>query len=106
MYSLAPCTIIGGCLCCEKPNPPSSSTPTFDSELEVEIGTAMVTVIPEIPEHSFYLMQRLRIGGTNHLIFFDRVANAHLVQAKMAVAAGFEITSSCPTSLTVVGEGV
>ena len=50
-------------------------------------------------------MQWLRIGGTNHLIFFDKGANAHLVQGKMAVAIGFEITSSCPTSLTVVGGG-
>ena len=31
--------------------------------------------------------------------------NAHLVQGKMAVAAEFEITSSRPTSLTVVGGG-
>ena len=64
-----------------------------------------MTVITKIPEHSFYLMQRLRIGGTNHLIFFDQGANAHLVQGKMAVAAGFEVTSSRPTSLTVVGGG-
>ena len=49
-------------------------------------------------------MQWLRIRGTNHLIFFDRGANAHLVQGKMAVAAGFEVTSSRPTSLTVKTE--
>ena len=105
VYSLAPCTTLGGCAYCEKPNPPSSSTPTFDSELGVEVDTATVTIIPEIPEHSFYLMQWLRIGGTNHLIFFDRGGNAYLVQGKMTVAAGFEITSSRPTSLTVVGGG-
>ena len=85
--------------------PASISTPTFDSELVNEVDTATVTVIPEIPEHSFYLMQWLRIGGNNQLIFFYRGANAHLVQGKMAVAAGFEITSSRPTSLTVVGGG-
>ena len=61
---------------CEKPNSPSTSTPTFDSELGVEIDTSTVTVIPEIKEHSFYLVQWLRIGGTNHLIFFYRGANA------------------------------
>ena len=94
---------MGGCAFCEKPN---SITPTFDSELGVEIDTATVTIIPEIPEHhSFYLMQWLRIDGTNHLIFFDGGANAHLVQGKMAVASGFEITSFIPTSLTVVGGG-
>ena len=90
---------------CDSPIPPSTCTPMFDSELGIEIDTAMITVIPETPEHSFYLMQWLRIGGTNHLIFFDRGANAHLVQGEKAVAAGFEITSSCLTSLTVVGGG-
>ena len=90
---------------CEKPNPSSTNTPAFDSELGVEIDTSTVTVIAEIPERSFYLMQWLQISRTNHLIFFDRGANAHLVQGKMAVAAGFEITSSWHSSLTVVGGG-
>ena len=90
---------------CDLPIPASTSSPTFDSELGIEIDTETVTIISEIPEHSFYFMQWLRIGGTNHLIFFDRGANAHLVQGKMAVAAGFEVKSSCPTSLTVVGGG-
>ena len=67
------------------------------------MDTATVNIVPEVPEHSFYLLQWLRIGGTNHFIFFDRGANTHLVQGKMAVAAGFEVTSSCPTLLTVVG---
>ena len=87
------------------PIPASTSTPTFDSELGIEVDTAMVTVISEVLEHSFYLMQWLRIGGNNQLIFFDREENAHLVQGKMAVAVGFEITSSLPTSLTVVDGG-
>ena len=47
---------------CEQPNPPSTSTPIFNSELGVEIDTSTVTVIPEIPEHSFYLMKWLHIG--------------------------------------------
>ena len=42
---------------CNLPILPSTSTPTFDSELGIEIDTATVKVIPEIPEHLFYLMQ-------------------------------------------------
>ena len=38
---------------CQQPTPPSTSTPTFDSELGIEIDTSTVTVIPDIPEHSF-----------------------------------------------------
>ena len=51
--------------------PASISTPTFDSELSVEVDTATITVIPEVLEHSFYLMQWLRIRGNNQLFFFD-----------------------------------
>ena len=51
------------------PIPASTSTPTFDFELGVEVDTATVTVIPVVLEHSFYLMQWLRIGGSNQLIF-------------------------------------
>ena len=61
------------------PIPASTHTPTFDSKLGIKVDTATITVIPEVPEHSFYLMQWLRIGGTNQLIFFDQGANAHLV---------------------------
>ena len=57
---------------CDSPVLPSTSIPLFDFELGLEIDTVTVTVIPEIPEHSFYLMQWLRFGGRNHLIFFDR----------------------------------
>ena len=46
VYSLAQCTTLGECGCCEKPNPPSSSTPTFDSELGAEVDTATMTIIP------------------------------------------------------------
>ena len=34
---------------CNSPIPPNTNTPTFDSELGIEIDTATITVIPEIP---------------------------------------------------------
>ena len=37
--------------------PPSIHTPSFDSECGVRVDTAAVVVIPEVPEHSSYLMQ-------------------------------------------------
>ena len=37
------------------PVPVSICTPMFDSELGIEVDTATVTVIPEVPEHSFIL---------------------------------------------------
>ena len=50
--------------------PASTCTPTFDLELGIEVDTASILVVPEVPEHSVYLMQWLRIGGNNQLIFF------------------------------------
>ena len=49
----------------ETPIPASICTPTFDLELGIEVDTATIVVVPEVPEHSFYLMQWLRIGGNN-----------------------------------------
>ena len=52
------------------PKPASTGTTTFDSELGVKVDTSTVTIIPEVPEHLLYLMQWLRIGGSNRLFFF------------------------------------
>ena len=59
--------------------PPSIHTPSFDLEFGARVDTATIVVIPEVSEHSSYLMQWLRIGGNNFLTFFDRGANVHLV---------------------------
>ena len=80
-------------------------TPTFDLELGIEVDTATVVIVPELPEHSFYLMQLLRIGENNQLILFDLGESVHLVQVKMAAASRFELISFRPTSLTIVGGG-
>ena len=89
----------------ETPIPASICTPTFDSELGIEVDTATIVVLPEVPEHSFYLMQWLRIGENNQLILFDPGASVHLVQVKMAAASRFELISFRPMSLTIVGGG-
>ena len=40
-------------------------------------------VIPEIKEHSFYIMQTIRIGSTDTLVFFDRGSNTHNIKARL-----------------------
>ena len=37
------------------PIPARTCTPTFDSELGIEVDTATGVVVPEVPELSFYL---------------------------------------------------
>ena len=48
-------------------------------------------------------MQWLRIGRKKCLILFDRGANVHLVQRRMAVESRFELVTLCSTVLTDVG---
>ena len=68
---------------CNLPILASTSTPTFDSELGIEIDTVAVTIIPEIPEHSFYLMQWVRIGVSEvHLLLGIKNTNLNPVWIK------------------------
>ena len=53
----------------ETPILASTCTPTFHSELGIEVDSTTIEVVPEVQEHSFYLMQWLPIGDSNQLIF-------------------------------------
>ena len=56
--------------------------PTFDSETGVRISNEKQKMHPKSPDHSIYLMQRLRIGNSECLTFFDSGAYAHLIDGK------------------------
>ena len=60
-------------------------------------------IIPEVAEHSCYLMQTIKIGNSEALIFFDRGANIHIIDGELAEREGLQKVSSTPTNLTVVG---
>ena len=82
-----------------------NSTPTIDTCTGLRVPTCENTVIPEVKEHSFYLMQIIRIGDADCLVFFDRGANAHLIKGSIAESESLLRTSSKPTAITVVGGG-
>ena len=50
-----------------------------------------------------YLMQTIRIGNSEVLVFFDRRANIHIIDGSLAEKEGLQRVSSNPTCLTVVG---
>ena len=60
-------------------------------------------IIQEVLEHSCYLMQTIKIGNTESLVFFDRGANIHIIDGSLAEREGLQKVSSDPTSLTVMG---
>ena len=53
--------------------------PTFDSETVEILKEDNLEIQSESSENSIYMMQKLRIGKSNCLTFFDSGANANLI---------------------------
>ena len=64
--------------------------PSINSETGEAVEISSKSIIPEVLEHSCYLMQTIKIGGSDVLVFF-------------AEKEGLQLVSISPTSLTVVG---
>ena len=77
--------------------------PVIDSETGARMKGSTVKIIPEIREHSCYLMQSIRIGEAVVLVFFDRGANIHIIDGELATQQNPQLVSNMPTALTVVG---
>ena len=77
--------------------------PSIDSETGRMDTISPEKIIHEVPEHSCYLMQTIRIGSSEALVFFDRGANIHIIDGSLAEKEGLQKVSSNPTNLTVVG---
>lgn len=60
-------------------------------------------IVPEVEEYSCYLMQTVKIGNSEVLIFLHRGDNIHIIDGPVAGKEGLQRVSSTPTSLTVVG---
>ena len=79
--------------------------PTFDSETGVQVSCQDKNVCSESSENSIYLMQNLRIGNSDCLIFFASGANAHLIDRQLAEKEKLQLISSNSTALGVIGGG-
>ena len=77
--------------------------PSVDSQTGDIIIVGKDSIIPEVLEHSCYLMQTIKIGDSEVLVFFDRGANIHIIDGSLAEKEGLQQVSISPTSLTVVG---
>ena len=61
------------------------------------------SIIPEVLEQSCYLMQTIKLGESEVLVFFDRGANVHIIDGLLAKREGLQKISNSPNALTVVG---
>ncbi len=53
--------------------------PSIDSETGRIDAIAPEKIVHEVLEHSCYLMQTIKIGSSEALVFFDRGANIHII---------------------------
>ena len=77
----------------------------FDSETGVRISDENLEIPPESSEHSIYLMQKLRIGNSECLTFFDSGANAHLIDGDLAKKEKLQRMSEKQSALGMIGGG-
>ena len=82
----------------------NNSSPGSDSETGVRLSNEKLKIYPESPEHSIYLMQKLRIGNSECLIFLDSGANDHLVDGKLAKRENLQRISENYSELGVFEE--
>ena len=76
-----------------KKNP--THAPYLDSSTGMTIGDhALLQVLPESREDSFYMMQTIKIGSCEATIFFDPGANVNLINGALAQQAGLAVISS------------
>ena len=67
---------------------------------------ALLQILPESSEDSFYMMQTIKIGSCEATIFFDPGANVNLINGALAQQAGLAVISDKPQALSVVGGGL
>ena len=103
VYSVDPSRYINIYGTNEKPTQIGENTPSINSMTGNKVDLHPSTIVPEIKEHSAYLMQTIKIGNSECLIFFDRGANTNLIKGEIAVQENLQVISKKPTNLTVVG---
>ena len=58
--------------------------PSINTETGKIMEVRPESIIPEVSEQSCYLMQTIRIGGSDVLVFFYRGANVHIIDGLLA----------------------
>ena len=87
------------------PIDPEAETPTIDTSTGELVETDESLLVSEVQEESFYVMQVLNLRGRNVLCFFDRGANQHLIEGKIAEELNLKVVNPKSVPIGVVGGG-
>ena len=79
--------------------------PTFNSQTGDQVTVQSESVEPEVPENSSYILQNIKLGKSECLVFFDNGANSHLIDGNLAVREGLQPISSEKTRLGLIAGG-
>ena len=67
--------------------------PTFNSQTGAQMIIMPEAVDPEISENSIYILQNIKLGSSERLVFFDTGANSHLIDGDLALKEGLQLIS-------------
>ena len=79
--------------------------PTFNSQTGDQVIVQPEAVDPEVSESSSYILQNIKVGKSECLVFFDSGANSHLIDGNIAVKEGLQAVSSERTRLGLIAGG-
>ena len=79
--------------------------PTFNSQTGDQVTIQPESVDLEVPENSSYILQNIKLGKSECLVFFDTGANSYLVDDNLAVREGLQPISSEKTRLGLIAGG-
>ena len=78
---------------------------TFNSQTGDQVIVQPEAIDPEIMESSSYILQNIKVGQSECLVFFDSGVNIHLIDGKLAVKEGLQAASSEKTRLGLIAGG-
>ena len=78
---------------------------TFNSQTGAQINIMPEAVDPEISENSIYILQNIKLGSSECLVFFNTIANSHLIDGDLASKEGLQVISCKRTKLGLIAGG-
>ena len=83
----------------------NESIPVFNTHTGDKDIPSSVDLVPEVLEDSIQVMQYLSIKGKPVLTLYDRGANQHLIEGKLAENLGIKVLHQQPSAIGVVSGG-
>ena len=79
--------------------------PAFNSQTGDQVIFQPEAVDPEVSESSSYILQNIKVGKSECLVFLDTGANSHLIDGNIALKEGLQAISSKRARLGLIAGG-